>query len=65
MSTISSFKIIENKHDVCSGKNCMKRFCEFIREHTMVITSFKMDLYNVTMDLIILSFYHKRVSRRI
>ena len=28
MSTISSFKNIENKHDVYRGKNCMKKFCE-------------------------------------
>ena len=27
MSTISSFKIIENKHDVYRGKYCMKKFC--------------------------------------
>ena len=29
MSTISSFKRIENKHDACRGKNCMKKFYEF------------------------------------
>ena len=33
MSTISSFRSIENKHDVCRGKNCMKEFCKFLREH--------------------------------
>ena len=26
MSTISSFRNIENKHDVYRGKNCMKNF---------------------------------------
>ena len=28
MSAISSFKIIENKHDVYRGTNCTKKFCE-------------------------------------
>ena len=28
MSTISSFKNTENKHDAYSGKDCMKMFCE-------------------------------------
>ena len=28
MSTISSFKSIENKHDVYRAKDCMKKFCE-------------------------------------
>ena len=37
MSTISSFKIIENKHDVYRGKDCMKKFCKSLREHTMKI----------------------------
>ena len=27
MSTISSFRNIENKHGVYSGKDCMKKFC--------------------------------------
>ena len=33
MSTISSFKSIENKHDVCRGKDCIKKFCESLTEH--------------------------------
>ena len=33
MSTISSFRSIEYKHDVYRGKDCMKKFCEFFREH--------------------------------
>ena len=41
MLTISSFRSIENKHDVYRGKNCMKKFCEFLREHTMKITNLK------------------------
>ena len=41
MSTISSFKTKENKHDVYRGKDCMKTFCEFLREHTMEIINVK------------------------
>ena len=35
MSTISSFRSIENKHDVYRGKDCMKKFCEFLRKHAI------------------------------
>ena len=31
MSTISSFKSIENRNDVYRGNNCMKKFCESLR----------------------------------
>ena len=31
MSTILSFKTIENKHDVYRGKDCMKKFCESLK----------------------------------
>ena len=41
MSTIFSFKSIENKHDLYPGKYCMKRFCESIKEHAMKIINFK------------------------
>ena len=41
MSTISSFKNIENKHDVYRGKDCMKTFCGSLREHAMKITNSK------------------------
>ena len=37
MSTILPFRSIENKH----GKDCMKKFCEFLREHAMKIIDFK------------------------
>ena len=37
MSTISSFKSIENKHNVHRGKDCMKNICESLREHTMEV----------------------------
>ena len=41
MSTISSFRSIENKHDVYRGKDCMKKFCKCLREHAMKIINFK------------------------
>ena len=41
MSTISSFRSIENKHDVHRGKDCMEKFCESLREHAMKIINFK------------------------
>ena len=37
MSTISLFRSIENKHDVYGGKDCMKNFCESLKEHAMKI----------------------------
>ena len=41
MSTISSFISIENKHDVYRGKDCIKKFCESLREHEIKIINFK------------------------
>ena len=41
MSTISLFKSTENLHDVCRGKDCMKKFCESLRDHVMKIISCK------------------------
>ena len=41
MSTITSFRSIENKHDVCRGNNCMKKFCEFLREHGRKLNNFE------------------------
>ena len=32
---------MENKHDIYRGKDCMKKFCESLRKHTMKIFSFK------------------------
>ena len=40
MSTMSSFKSIENKHDVYRGNDWMKKFCESLREHLMKILNF-------------------------
>ena len=41
MSTISSFRSIENKHDIYRGKDCMKKFFQSLREHAMEIINFK------------------------
>ena len=41
ISTIFSFRSTENKHDIYRDKDCMKKFCEFLREHTMKIINFK------------------------
>ena len=41
MFMIYSFRSIKNKHDVYSGKDCMKKFCESLRKHTMKIINLK------------------------
>ena len=41
MSTISSFKSKENRHDIYRSKACMKKFCEFLREHAREVIIFK------------------------
>ena len=41
MSTMSTFKCIKNKHDLYRGKDCMKNFCESLRENTMEIINFE------------------------
>ena len=40
MSTMSSFKSIENRHNVYRDKDCMKKFCKSLREHTRKIIIF-------------------------
>ena len=51
MSTISSFKGIENQYDVYRGKDCMKKFSETLREHTMkIINSKKKKMKLLTND---------------
>ena len=42
ISTMSSFKSIKNKHDVHRGKDCMKMFCQSLREHAMKLINVKM-----------------------
>ena len=41
MSTMSSFRRIENEHDVYKSNDCLKKFCEYLREHAMKIINFK------------------------
>ena len=41
MPTISLFRSIENKHDAYRGKDCMKKFCEPLRQHAIKIINFK------------------------
>ena len=31
---------MKNKHDVYKGKDCMKKFCESLREHAIKIINF-------------------------
>ena len=42
MPAISSFRSIENKPDVYRGNDCMKKFCESLRQHAMSVIIFKM-----------------------
>ena len=37
----SSFREIENKHDVYRDKDYMKKFCEFLREQAMKTNDIK------------------------
>ena len=37
----SSFRSIENKHHVYRGKYCLKKFCEYLREHAKKKLIFK------------------------
>ena len=41
ISTIWKFDGIENKYDVHIGEDCMKKFCESLREHPMKIINFE------------------------
>ena len=41
MSTIWGFDHIENKHTLCCGKDCIKKFCTSLREHTKNIIDFE------------------------
>ena len=48
VSSLSSFKEIENKHDVYRGKDCMKKFCESLREHAMKTINFEKEKMKLT-----------------
>ena len=41
MSIISPFKNIENKNELYGSKDCIKKFCESLRKHTMRIINFE------------------------
>ena len=41
ISTISSFRSVENNHNVYRVKDCFKKFREFLREYVMKIINFK------------------------
>ena len=41
LSTIWTFDNIENKHTLYCGEDCMKRFCETLREHAKNIIDFE------------------------
>ena len=45
MSTASSFRSIENKHDLYRAKDCMKKFCNFLRECAKKIIDLKKRSY--------------------
>ena len=49
MSTIWAFDHIENKHTLYHGKDCMKKFCESLRECTKNIIDLEI-LKNVTVN---------------
>ena len=41
MSRISSFRRIESKHEVYRDTDCLKKFCEYLREPEMKIINFE------------------------
>ena len=41
MSTIWAFNNIENKYTLYRGEDCMKKFCESLREHAKSIIDFE------------------------
>ena len=45
MSTKLSSKSIKNKHDVYTGKDCIEKFCESLREDAMEIINLKNWIY--------------------
>ena len=47
MCTISSFRSIENTHDIYRDKDCMIEFCEFLRDHVIKIINFKKKKMNL------------------
>ena len=41
MSTVWGCDHIEDKHPLYNGKDCMKKFCESLREHAKSIIDFE------------------------
>ena len=41
IAKVSKHRSIGNKYDVYRGKDCIKKFCKFLREHIMKIINFK------------------------
>ena len=69
-SATSSFASIEIKHDVYRGKDCLEHFCELLRDQAMKMINFKKKENQVSYSFLywiqqLLSFYHKKVNRRI
>ena len=50
MSSITSSRSIENKHDIYSGRDCLKKFGEFLREHAMKIINLKKKMKLLTKE---------------
>ena len=50
MSTISSFRSIENKHNVYRGKDFVIKFCEYLREHAMKLINSKKEKKILTKE---------------
>ena len=50
ISTIFSFRSKENHPDVHSGEDCMKNFCESIREHAMKLINLKKKMKLLTKE---------------
>ena len=48
MSTIWAFDHIENTHTLNRGKDCVKKFCEFLREHMKNIIDFERNVLPLT-----------------
>ena len=49
--TISSFRSIENKHEVYRGKYCMKKFCEFLSGQAMKVINFTKQIMKLSKNI--------------
>ena len=49
-STIWAFDHIENKHTLYHGKDCMKKICKSLREHTKNIIDFLKKMLPLTKE---------------